>query len=57
MVTLGRGGEAECDTGEGEDYTNDKHVDRHPTMGTPRNMPAHTLNPIPRDSSSSHGTS
>ena len=49
MVALGRSGKAECDTGDSEDYGNDKPVHRNWTTGTPRNMPAHTPNSVPRD--------
>src|SRR6185312_13086795 len=48
MVTLRRGSKTECDTGQSEDYGNHVPVHRNSTS-TPRNMPAHTPNPVPRD--------
>jgi hypothetical protein len=45
MVTLRRGSKTERDTSR-EDYGNDVPVHRN---STPRNMPAHTPNPVPRD--------
>jgi hypothetical protein len=44
MATPGRGGESECDTGDGENDREDGPIDGETTVRTLRNMPTHTSN-------------